>query len=252
MHYGIIPKNRRPLFPNKGGDGMDNTINEDEFKKYDGQDGRAAYVSYQGNVYDVSSSKKWAGGIHMRRHQAGHDLTAEFAAAPHDESVLKRVHKIGRLRLDEKEKQHPLLSRYLDLHPHPITVHFPIALLFIAAIFLIIYLPTGILGLEQAAFYTFLAGVIMSPVTILTGISCWWFNYAHQRSTVFIRKAGLASILFVLGVTAISLWVTNREALVTREVIGWIYFSIVLVISGLVLALGKLGGEIIFPGKKRI
>lgn len=43
----------------------------------------------------------------------------------------------------------------------------------------------------------------------------------------------------------------NRTALVYREGIGWLYFALVLVMSVLVIFLGKLGGELVFPSKKK-
>jgi len=70
---------------------MDKHISEDELSKNDGQDSRPAYVAYKGIVYDVSGSRLWASGLHQRRHKAGQDLTAEFTAAPHDESVFKHL-----------------------------------------------------------------------------------------------------------------------------------------------------------------
>lgn len=59
----------------------------EELSKFDGQDGRPAYVAYQGVVYDVSASSMWGGGDHEGMHAAGHDLTAEHDDAPHDVHV---------------------------------------------------------------------------------------------------------------------------------------------------------------------
>jgi len=38
--------------------------------------------------------------------------------------------------------------------------------------------------------------------------------------------------------------------LLDRECIGWLYFALAIVMSGLVLLLGRLGGQIVFPPKK--
>lgn len=56
----------------------------EELAKFDGKDGRPAYVAYQGVVYDVSDSSMWGGGDHEGTHVAGGDLTAAHEDAPHD------------------------------------------------------------------------------------------------------------------------------------------------------------------------
>ncbi|MCB2226453.1 MAG: CopD family protein [Desulfarculaceae bacterium] len=53
------------------------------------------HLIYDGQAYDVSNSKLWPGGEHMRRHQAGEDLTEALAAAPHGPEVLERLPKLG-------------------------------------------------------------------------------------------------------------------------------------------------------------
>ncbi len=67
----------------------------DELKKYDGKDGRPAYIAYKGKVYDVSDDFLWVEGDHQGEHVAGKDLTEGMARAPHAEDVLNRVPLIG-------------------------------------------------------------------------------------------------------------------------------------------------------------
>jgi len=69
----------------------------EELKKYDGKEGRPAYVAYKGKVYDVSSSPSWAGGEHYGEHFAGRDLTEAMAEAPHGEEVLEGFPVVGEL-----------------------------------------------------------------------------------------------------------------------------------------------------------
>ena len=59
----------------------------EELAKFDGREGRPAYVAYQGTVYDVSGSYMWEGGDHEGMHSAGGDLTAAHDDAPHDVHV---------------------------------------------------------------------------------------------------------------------------------------------------------------------
>jgi predicted heme/steroid binding protein len=65
---------------------------------FNGSDGKPVYVAHEGKVYDVSRSKLWAGGAHMKRHGAGEDLTEDIEDAPHDVDVLKRFPQVGILK----------------------------------------------------------------------------------------------------------------------------------------------------------
>ena len=226
-------------------------MTEDELKKCDGQEGRPAYIAFRGRVYDVSGSDLWSGGMHQLRHQAGKDLTIDFAAAPHGESVFQRLPSVGKLVAAEQKEVPALLGLYLDLHPHPISVHFPIALTLASAAFLVLHLVTGIDSLVDGAYYALLAGAIISPITILTGTVSWWLNHGHKLTSTFKGKASLSVALLVTGVTTIVLWALNRDALLERETLGWIYLALVMIMSGLVLSLGKLGGTLVFPSRKK-
>lgn len=69
----------------------------EELKKYDGLDGRRAYIAFSGMVYDVTDSFLWKGGRHQAMHSAGCDLTAALGRAPHGASLLARVPAVGKL-----------------------------------------------------------------------------------------------------------------------------------------------------------
>ena len=43
----------------------------------------------------------------------------------------------------------------------------------------------------------------------------------------------------------------SPAALISREPIGWVYFALLLAACPLVLLLGMLGGEIVFPKKRK-
>ncbi len=64
----------------------------------DGQDGAKAIVAVNGKLYDVTDSRLWKNGTHVRQHQAGQDLTAAMAGAPHGAEVLERVPMVGEIQ----------------------------------------------------------------------------------------------------------------------------------------------------------
>ena len=73
-------------------------LDREALSKFDGSSGNPVYVAYQGKVYDVSRSKLWSGGAHMKRHGAGQDLTEDMEDAPHQPDVLKRFRQVGVLK----------------------------------------------------------------------------------------------------------------------------------------------------------
>jgi predicted heme/steroid binding protein len=72
-------------------------MNRSELARYDGRDGRPAYVAVNETIYDVSKSPLWTGGDHQGVHQAGADLTEELKGAPHVRAVVERFPVVGRL-----------------------------------------------------------------------------------------------------------------------------------------------------------
>jgi len=69
-----------------------------ELTKYDGKEGRKAYIAHDGLVYDVTDSFLWKDGKHQAIHFAGNDLTEELKKAPHGIDFLKRYLIIGKLK----------------------------------------------------------------------------------------------------------------------------------------------------------
>lgn len=80
--------------PSDEGDMLYLTLSE--LAEYDGKDGRPAYVTVDGVIYDVSNSRLWANGEH-NGFQAGRDLTQEIQGSPHGPSTLSRMPKVGEL-----------------------------------------------------------------------------------------------------------------------------------------------------------
>lgn len=69
----------------------------EELHSFDGKEGRPAYIAYKGKIYDVSRSKLWKEGSHLKKHLAGHDLTEAIKTAPHSEDKLLLMPVVGKL-----------------------------------------------------------------------------------------------------------------------------------------------------------
>lgn len=70
-------------------------FSQQELARCNGQDGVPAYIAYRGIVYDVTGSFLWQQGVHQVLHQAGEDLTASLAEAPHDDEFLQKFPVVG-------------------------------------------------------------------------------------------------------------------------------------------------------------
>lgn len=91
----IGPRLRRQLKPAAAGNAGSYT--PDGLAVFDGKEGRPAYVSYKNIVYDVSRSRLWKDGAHLRKHPAGQDLTELLKTAPHGEEKILSMPVAGRL-----------------------------------------------------------------------------------------------------------------------------------------------------------
>lgn len=81
----------------------------EELSRFDGGEKRPAYIAYNGKIYDVSQSKLWVEGNHVRKHLAGNDLTEALKTAPHGEEKVLQMPLIGELlpSSSKKEKSAP-------------------------------------------------------------------------------------------------------------------------------------------------
>lgn len=72
-------------------------LRPEELAACDGKEGRPAYFACAGTIYDVSQSRLWKQGEHMRRHQAGADLTDALKLAPHGQEKVAAMRQVGTL-----------------------------------------------------------------------------------------------------------------------------------------------------------
>lgn len=229
----------------------------DELHQYDGQEGRPAYVAYKGVVYDVTGSKMWRNGKHMNRHTAAHDLTLEFSGAPHKADVLERYPRVGTLKAVEGEekpsfrtpelpaivKKHPFLHR----HPHPMTVHFPIVFGISGTCFMLLYLLSGWKGFDYTVLCSLWAGVLMTPVAVLTGFYTWWLNYGMRIMKETLMKIVLPPVFFVLMLWALVIRMQTPDILDKGFGESWLFILLMLVLFPLVSLIGWFGANLTFP-----
>jgi predicted heme/steroid binding protein/uncharacterized membrane protein len=222
----------------------------EELAGFNGKEGNPVYVSFQGKVYDVSQSRLWSGGSHMNRHPSGKDLSGEITAAPHGPEVFERYPQVGFLKkgAPEELKHLPVFLQNLLLqfpmarrHPHPMVVHFPIAFLMAASLFVLLHLLLKDPLLETFSFYLLVLGAIASPFAMATGLLTWWINYRLKLSRLVKRKIGFSVLLLLFEIVLIAWWGWSPEI---SSPITWIMMILLAPIVGL---LGYYGGQMTFP-----
>jgi predicted heme/steroid binding protein len=232
----------------------------EELVQYNGKDGQPAYVAYQGKVYDVTGSRLWRNGVHVRAHNAGEDLTANMPAAPHADDVMTRYPMVGVIAQPEEDEGPglPWWARLsLDNHLHPIAVHFPTGLGAVSPVFSLAGLAVGGMSplageaLQHAAFWSLAVCFLAAFPSVITGWISWCFNYAAVWTPIYRAKWIGSGVLVVVAGAAIALklWGLNGLAPVdyASQPLGWAYLILLALVAANVAILGHYGGKITFP-----
>ena len=230
-----------------------------ELEKYDGKEGRPIYIAYNGKVYDVTNSKLWQNGLHMKRHHAGADLTTDIQGAPHEPDVLERYPQVGTLK-EEAIAAEPEMPRFLSWllekqpflrrHPHPMTVHFPIVFTLSTSVFNILYLFTGIKSFEITALHCLAAGILFTAVGIATGVYTWWLNYLAQPMRPVKIKIPLTLALLVTQIILFIWRISDPTVLDSIQDASLIYLLLVLALIPIITVIGWFGASMTFPVEK--
>ena len=231
----------------------------EELAQFNGENGKPVYVAHAGKVYDVSGSKMWKTGTHMKRHRSGQDLTTDIQGAPHQPDVLERYPQVGVLKKVEEPadvripaaleallKHFPFLRR----HPHPMTVHFPIVFMFSTTVFSLLYLVTGEKSFDTTAFHCLGAGVFFNLVGITTGFYTWWLNYMAKPLKPVKIKIPLTLAMLLTSIVLFVWRFSVPDILDALSGAGLLYILLVLSLSAMVTVIGWNGASMTFPVEK--
>ncbi len=90
---------------------ISNEITAEQLSHFDGKEGRPAYISYKGMVYNMTNNRLWKNGAHMVKHIAGNDLTGALKTAPHGEDKILAMPQVGMLVTTERRPEKPFHER---------------------------------------------------------------------------------------------------------------------------------------------
>jgi len=237
----------------KSSDTSKRKVTRQELEENNGKDGKPIWVAVKGTVYDISESQLWKDGRHMNTHEAGHELSLAIQAAPHSTEVFEDFEVVGDLVDVEETHQSEFpeppdaLAKVLALHPHPMTVHFPIALSISAALFTFLFLVTSREAFETVGLYNLILGTIATPVAISMGLLSWYYNYGATWTRIYRWKTGLSIQLAVFEALALIIYATAVHGSAAFGFWHWAYCLLVLALGPTVMGLGYFGGKITFP-----
>lgn len=224
--------------------GGDKQFTITELSQYDGKEGRAAYIAYNGKVYDATRSQPWKDGKHMGVHVAGTDLTDTFSNAPHGEDKLASLPILGNLVKEETLGQQ-LLRRFDNLHPHATLVHLSFAYALVAPFAFLGWMINGKAIFDQITLYLLILGLITVPLSFLTGVISWILRYETKAARTFNLKIGFGVLLFftILGTF---LWRITGPSTVLSQPGSYFYLASLFFQLAMVVTTDFVGKKIVY------
>ncbi|MDZ7579158.1 MAG: DUF2231 domain-containing protein [Deltaproteobacteria bacterium] len=225
-----------------------------------GQDGKKIFIAHEGKIYDVSASKMWKGGLHMRRHPAGTDLTTDIQAAPHGAEVLERYPQVGVVKKAEAAAERKVprpvawlleTNPFFRRHPHPMTVHFPIVFFLANPFFNVLYVITGNASFETTALHCLAGGILFGAIAIVTGLFTWWYNYMARMMKPIAVKIPLSLALLVVAATLFFWRLNDPDIMAGIDGGSWLYLVLSLALFPIVSIVGWYGATMTFPIEKK-
>ena len=229
-------------------------FDSESLSTFNGKDGQPCYFAHGGRVIDVSGSRLWKTGVHMKRHQAGRDLTLDIKAAPHGPDVLDRYPHVGTFAEETKRHDLPapletMLERlpFLRRHPHPMAVHFPMAFSIAPALFYSLYLITMVKSFETTALHCLGASILFLLPAVITGFLTWRINYQAKTMRAVRIKIRASFILLAVALGSFLLRLQSPKGFAAASWEGVIYFLLLLALVPIVAVIGWHGGSLTFP-----
>ena len=184
-------------------------------------------------------------------------MTTDIQAAPHDPDVLEKFPQVGTLVTKGQDREIPeilsvLLTKVpmLRRHPHPMTIHFPIVFVFSVFFFNAVFLVTGMKSFEVTAFHCLGAGILFTPVAIITGFYTWWLNYYAKITTPVLVKQICSLLLFAVEIVLFVMRFKNPEILQSMNGFAILFSALMFFMVILVTVVGWYGAHLTFPVEK--
>jgi predicted heme/steroid binding protein/uncharacterized membrane protein len=86
-------------------------LTPEQLSSFDGKEGRPAYISYKGIIYDITNSRLWKNGMHMMKHSAGTDLTDMLKNAPHGDDKVLAMQQVGMCITTDRKPEKPFYEK---------------------------------------------------------------------------------------------------------------------------------------------
>ncbi|MDZ7335731.1 MAG: hypothetical protein ONB32_11290 [candidate division KSB1 bacterium] len=238
-------------------EGINLELDKNKLAEHNGQEGKAAYVAFEGKIYDVTNSKMWKKGLHMNRHHAGQDLTDAIKAAPHGPEVLNRFQQVGTLQLEKGQEARPPLPNWLNnffekypffkRHPHPMVVHFPMAFFMITSIFLFwYYVISPAACLLDAILYMHILGTLSLPFALITGWFAWQVNYLGKPISNVTRKIIFSIVVLIFDIIVLISIAGNLQLLAHPQGIQLAIPIMIFLYLPMVAFIGQQGGDLVY------